>query len=190
MLRASGAAKSKSTALIDAPAAPRPGLHIDTKWKFRDMITFRDATAARLGLDGIHTLAADAAALTALRPEWAGRFDRILVDAPCSGLGTLARHADARWRLSPDQIEELVELQQNLLAGVLPLLAPAGRLVYATCTVHPRENGGTIAALLARTPQLRQRCQRTWWPGEGEQPGDGFYAAVLEFDPINGLAAD
>jgi 16S rRNA (cytosine967-C5)-methyltransferase len=81
--------------------------------------------AERLGLRCIQPLVADAAQLAALRPDWRGSFDRILVDAPCSGLGTLARHADARWRMDPTTIGELVALQRQLLLGLLPLLKPA-----------------------------------------------------------------
>jgi len=105
--------------------------------------------AERLGLTGIGLLAADGTDLLTLRPDWRGAFDRILVDAPCSGLGTLSRHADARWRLEPQGIDALVDLQRQLLEAVLPLLAPAGRLVYATCTVHPRENQEVAAAFSA-----------------------------------------
>jgi len=133
--------------------------------------------AERLGLGAIHSLAADAGALLAQRPEWQGSFDRILLDAPCSGLGTLARHADARWRIAPAAIPELVALQTHLLEGLLPLLKPGGLLVYATCTVHPAENGELMAALLARHPQLSLLSSNQWWPGEGA--GDGFFAAVL-----------
>jgi 16S rRNA (cytosine967-C5)-methyltransferase len=142
--------------------------------------------AERLGLAGISLLAADATQLAALHPDWLGRFDRILLDAPCSGLGTLARHADARWRLQPEAIEALVTLQDSLLRSLLPLLAPAGRLVYATCTVHPRENQERIAALLAEQSQWQLREQRQWGPGGSgdgtpvDAAGDGFYAAVLE----------
>lgn len=134
--------------------------------------------AERLGLVGIGLLAADGSDLLAQRPDWRGAFDRILVDAPCSGLGTLARHADARWRLEPEAIETLVRLQRQLLEGVLPLLAPGGRLVYATCTVHPRENSLQIATLLADHPELSLRQEQQWWPAP--QAGDGFYVAVLE----------
>jgi len=91
--------------------------------------------AERLGLGGIHVLTADATALPELRPEWLGRFDAVLLDAPCSGLGTLARHSDARWRITPDSIDALVLLQQQLLVAMAPLLRPGGRLVYATCTL-------------------------------------------------------
>jgi 16S rRNA (cytosine967-C5)-methyltransferase len=134
--------------------------------------------AERLGLTGIGLLAADGSDLLARRPDWRGAFDRILVDAPCSGLGTLARHADARWRLEPEAIAALVLLQRQLLEAVLPLLAPGGRLVYATCTVHPRENQEQIASLLAAHTELALLEQRQWWPQP--QGGDGFYVAVIE----------
>lgn len=98
---------------------------------------------------------------------WQGGFDRILVDAPCSGLGTLARHADARWRIGPAAIDELVVLQRQLLEGLAPLLKPGGRLVYATCTVHPRENGDLIAAFLADHPDWQLLESWQLWPGQG-----------------------
>ncbi len=142
-----------------------------------------DRNAERLGLGAIHSLAADALLLSAERPDWTGSFDRILLDAPCSGLGTLARHADARWRITPAAIDELVPLQQRLLEALLLLLRPEGRLVYATCTVHPRENGRTVAALLEDHPGWRLTQEQQWWPREAEGErggGDGFYAAVLE----------
>ncbi len=141
------------------------------------------SNAERLGLHSIRTLAADAGTLLAQRPQWQGHFDRILLDAPCSGLGTLARHADARWRIEPASIDGLVSVQRDLLEGLLPLLAPGGRLVYATCTVHPRENRELIESFLAGRPHLRAGEQRQWWPGESGDPtggGDGFFAAVLE----------
>jgi 16S rRNA (cytosine967-C5)-methyltransferase len=136
-----------------------------------------ERNAERLGLGCIHQLVADAAQLAVERPEWRGAFDRVLLDAPCSGLGTLARHADARWRIEPAAIGGLVALQQQLLEALLPLLRPGGLLVYATCTVHPAENGELIDALLARHPRLALRFSQQWWPGPGA--GDGFYAAVL-----------
>ncbi|QPN58838.1 16S rRNA (cytosine(967)-C(5))-methyltransferase [Synechococcus sp. CBW1002] len=134
-------------------------------------------SAQRLGLGSIHTLAADALSLAAARPDWIGSFDRLLVDAPCSGLGTLARHADARWRMSPAAIDELVELQRQLLEALLPLLKPGGRLVYATCTVHPSENSEQIASLSQRHPELVLIEQWQRWPSA--MGGDGFYAAAL-----------
>jgi 16S rRNA (cytosine967-C5)-methyltransferase len=136
--------------------------------------------AERLGLQSIAVQHGDATALAQQQPELLASFDRILVDAPCSGLGTLARHADARWRIDPAAIDELVVLQRELLDGLLPLLKPQGRLVYATCTVHPRENNQLIQAVLAEYPQLQ--LQQSWqlWPGEVAGAGDGFYAALLQ----------
>jgi 16S rRNA (cytosine967-C5)-methyltransferase len=136
------------------------------------------ANAERLGMVSLQMLAADAADLLEIRPQWHGYFDRILVDAPCSGLGTLARHADARWRIQPDTIAELANQQQRLLERLAPLLQPAGRLVYATCTVHPQENGDVVDAFLACHPSWHLIHQQQWWPAP--QAGDGFYAAVLE----------
>ena len=136
--------------------------------------------AERLGLGSIAVQHGDATALVQQQPDLRASFDRILVDAPCSGLGTLARHADARWRIDPSSIDELVLLQRQLLDGLLPLLKPHGRLVYATCTVHPRENGQLIDAVLADHPELQ--LQQSWqlWPGEVAGAGDGFYAALLQ----------
>ena len=136
--------------------------------------------AERLGLGSIAVQHGDATALAQEQPDLRASFDRILVDAPCSGLGTLARHADARWRIDPSSIDELVLLQRQLLDGLLPLLKPHGRLVYATCTVHPRENGQLIDAVLADHPELQ--LQQSWqlWPGEVAGAGDGFYAALLQ----------
>jgi 16S rRNA (cytosine967-C5)-methyltransferase len=134
--------------------------------------------AQRMGEATIHTLAADAAELASLRPEWRDHFDRILLDAPCSGLGTLARHADARWRVDPANIDELVTVQSRLLEGLAPLLLPGGHLVYATCTVHPRENGERVRQFLAQRPDWRLLEERQWWPGR--DGGDGFYAALMQ----------
>ena len=134
----------------------------------------------RLGLRSITTRHGDAAQLAQDAPELRSSFDRILVDAPCSGLGTLARHADARWRMNPATINELVSLQRQLLEGLLPLLKPGGRLVYATCTVHPRENGELIAALLAEHTAWQRLEQWQLWPGEQQGGGDGFFAALLQ----------
>jgi len=135
------------------------------------------ANASRLGCSSIQALAADASQLGQERPEWRGRFDRILVDAPCSGLGTLARHPDARWRVTEQSVAELLELQVSLLDGLQPLLAPGGRLVYATCTIHPSENTDQIRGWLQSHPELKLHSEQQRWPDPAG--GDGFYAAVI-----------
>ena len=137
------------------------------------------ANAARLGIASIQALMADAARLSQDRPGWNQSFQRILIDAPCSGLGTLARHPDARWRMTPALIEALLPQQQALLDGLVPLLVPDGRLVYATCTMHPAENAAQVEDLLKREPGMQLTEQFQCWP-DPSNGGDGFYAAVLQ----------
>ena len=143
--------------------------------------------ARRLGLGCIRTRCGDARTL----PHLHGRADRVLLDAPCSGLGTLARHACARWRLNPAAIAELQTLQQQLLTEALQLVRPGGRFVYSTCTVHPAENQGQIESLLKQHPHWRQcllpeplqhlcghDTRLQLWP---QRHGcDGFFAVALE----------
>ena len=136
------------------------------------------ANAARLGTDCLQAMVADATKLLAQEPRWRGFFQCILLDAPCSGLGTLARHADARWRVSTTTVEDLLPLQARLLEAMLPLLAPGGRLVYATCTIHPAENSDQVAAFLRSHPNLQLLQQEQRWPDP--EGGDGFYAAVMD----------
>ena len=82
----------------------------------------------------------------------AGKIDRVLVDAPCSGLGTLRRNPDLKWRQSPQAIEELAVKQRAILAAAATLLKPGGRLVYATCSVLEQENRKVVEAFLADHP--------------------------------------
>jgi 16S rRNA (cytosine967-C5)-methyltransferase len=100
--------------------------------------------AERLGLRSVTVIEADAAAF-----ELGDGFDRVLVDGPCSGLGTLASRPDVRWRRSPQAIERLAELQGRILARAARLVRPGGSLVYATCTLSRTENEDVVARLLA-----------------------------------------
>ena len=135
------------------------------------------ANAARLGCASIQALAADATDLLQKRPEWSGFFQRILLDVPCSGLGTLSRHPDARWRVTASTVEELLPLQARLLAAMLPLLAPGGRLVYATCTIHPEENVAQVNTFLQQHADVQLESEQQRWPDP--DGGDGFYTAVI-----------
>ncbi len=105
----------------------------------------------RLNLNSITPLCGDSTTLT----QFEGQSDRVLVDAPCSGLGTLHRHADARWRQTPETIAELTALQRQLLDRAATWVKPTGCLVYATCTLHPAENEELIQAFLADHPDWR-----------------------------------
>jgi 16S rRNA (cytosine967-C5)-methyltransferase len=86
-------------------------------------------------------------------PE-AGTFDRVLVDPPCSGLGTLQARADKRWRVTPRYVEELARQQAQILAAGAAALRPGGVLVYSTCTISPLENELQVAAFLDSHPDL------------------------------------
>jgi 16S rRNA (cytosine967-C5)-methyltransferase len=105
------------------------------------------------------------------------KFDRVLVDAPCSGTGTLARNPDLKWRLRPEDLPLLVKRQKRILANALASLAPDGIAVYATCSLEPEENMLVVEAVLAANPGWRvsQRLDRL----PGRDAGDGFFAAQI-----------
>jgi len=112
---------------------------------------------------------------------FACRFDRILVDAPCSGTGTLARNPEIKWRLQPSSLLELHQLQVKLLRNALERLAPGGRLVYSTCSLEPEENEEVVSStgIPACVLGVHRRLP-------GIHPGDGFFAAVLTSnEPLN-----
>ncbi|MBK5291163.1 MAG: RsmB/NOP family class I SAM-dependent RNA methyltransferase, partial [Acidobacteriia bacterium] len=107
-----------------------------------------------------------------------GGFDRILVDAPCSGTGTLGRNPDIRWRVQAADVVDLHQRQVRILRNALEQLAPSGRLVYATCSLESEENEGVVNEVLAGAGgQFRLTGQMQRLPGR--DAGDGFYAAVL-----------
>ncbi|MEA5583514.1 16S rRNA (cytosine(967)-C(5))-methyltransferase [Nodularia harveyana UHCC-0300] len=104
--------------------------------------------AQRLHLQSIQICTGDSRNL----PQLYHKGDRLLLDAPCSGLGTLHRHADARWRQTPESVQQLSSLQAELLSHTSELVKPGGVLVYATCTLHPAENEDVISTFLAHHP--------------------------------------
>lgn len=110
-----------------------------------------DENAQRLQLKSIQTLEGDSRQLSQFKIA----ADFVLLDAPCSGLGTLHRRADARWRQTPANIQALCQLQRELLAAVSTWVKPGGVLVYATCTLHPEENEVAIADFLSHHPEWK-----------------------------------
>ncbi len=116
--------------------------------------------------------------LDAARPlPFSRLFDRIFIDAPCSGTGTIARNPEIKWRVEPKDFGRFGEKQSRILGHALPLLAPHGKLLYATCSLEPEENENVVRLALAEHPRLR--LERSMWRLPGMDEGDGFFAAVF-----------
>ncbi|MEH1923297.1 16S rRNA (cytosine(967)-C(5))-methyltransferase [Nostoc sp.] len=143
----------------------------------------------RLNLQSIQIYTGDSRHFT----QFQNTADRVLLDAPCSGLGTMHRHADARWRQTPKSVQELSVLQQELITHTSTFVKSGGVLVYATCTLHPAENEQVISAFLAKSPDWQiespkglelpdsaQIAPQGWfkvWPHR--QDMDGFFMVRL-----------
>ncbi|ABA24026.1 Fmu, rRNA SAM-dependent methyltransferase [Trichormus variabilis ATCC 29413] len=185
--------------IIDACAAPGgKTTHIAELMKDQGKVWAGDRTASRLrklkenaqrlNLHSIEICTGDSRNL----PQFYNVADRVLLDAPCSGLGTLHRHADARWRQTPESVQELSTLQQELLSHTSKFVKVGGVLVYATCTLHPAENEEVITEFMARnsdwqieppspdSPYSDYTTPQGWlkvWPHN--QDMDGFFMVRL-----------
>jgi 16S rRNA (cytosine967-C5)-methyltransferase len=148
---------------------------------------------ARSGLSNVHPQRIEGAGDSRLK-RLGGKIDRVLVDAPCSGLGTLRRNPDMKWRQTPKDLAELVQKQRAILASAARLVKPGGRLVYATCSILDEENRMVAQEFLSRNAEFALRpvgeilakeripldmgdYLELWphWHGT-----DGFFAAVFE----------
>jgi 16S rRNA (cytosine967-C5)-methyltransferase len=107
-----------------------------------------------------------------------GQFDRVMLDAPCSNLGTLARRPDARWRKTPEQIDELAGLQAELLDAAARVTRPGGVLVYSVCTISPHEGPQQVERFRQRQPEFSEASRRQTLPHVDHT--DGFFIARLE----------
>jgi 16S rRNA (cytosine967-C5)-methyltransferase len=148
---------------------------------------------ARSGLSNVHPVVI-AHERDAKVKRLAGKIDRVLVDAPCSGMGTLRRNPDVKWRQQPEGIAELTEKQASILDGAARLVKFGGRLVYATCSLLDEENDGIVQGFLASHPDFElvpmhkvlaeQRIPLEMGDYLKMLPHkhgtDGFFAAVLE----------
>jgi 16S rRNA (cytosine967-C5)-methyltransferase len=148
---------------------------------------------ARSGLSNVHPQRIEGVSDSRIK-RLAGKLDRVLVDAPCSGLGTLRRNPDMKWRQAPEDVAELTKKQSAILAAAARLLKPGGRLVYATCSILEDENRKIAEDFLARHPPFgplhagellkRERIALEMgdylelWPHR--HGTDGFFAAAFE----------
>ena len=147
---------------------------------------------ARSGLSNVHPQLLAHERDTKIK-RLAGKIDRVLVDAPCTGFGTLRRNPDLKWRQSETAIAELAAKQQAILAAAATLVKPGGRLVYATCSVLPDENEAVVSAFLAARPDFAQGDAAAELSRAGialdtgptlklfphKHGCDGFYAVIL-----------
>jgi 16S rRNA (cytosine967-C5)-methyltransferase len=144
--------------------------------------------AARQGLENIRLIAYDAE--KAPLPFAAGAFERVLVDAPCTGTGTLRHNPEIRWRITPADIVELAARQRRILAHAAQTVGVGGRLVYSTCSVEPEENEEVVSAFLETHKAFKllrpdvaehlltnEGAARTWPQRDGT---DGFFVAAFE----------
>jgi len=157
-----------------------------------------DRAATRLNRAGVYNV--ERLGLSSERDPWvkrhAGGFDRVLVDAPCSGTGTWRRNPDARWRLKPGDIEELSALQRRILESASRLVKPGGRMIYATCSLLPAENADHLAWIAQNLPDFELIPLPQVWgdviggacpvPGDtlsltpARNGTDGFFTAVFQ----------
>lgn len=183
----------KATALAERVGAEGSVLALDRSRRRLDLV--RRATR-RLGLSRLRCLERDASEpLSGL--DDGGPFDRVLADVPCSGLGTLRRNPDARWRVRPEDPAQLAQTQSAILREAARMLRPGGSLVYSTCTLLPEENEGVVDAFLAEAPGFSRASADTL--PENVRPlcdeqgqlrclphvhdTDGFYAVRIERVP-------
>jgi len=147
-----------------------------------------DRSAQRLRRAGAHNV--ERRAIDADNRKWlkrqAGAFDRVLVDAPCTGTGTWRRNPDGRWTLRPEDLAELVPKQAAILDAAAKLVKPGGGLIYATCSVLPAENERQIAAFLERQPDFAVVPVAKIWRDvlESEPPPDVANAPYLRLSPL------
>jgi 16S rRNA (cytosine967-C5)-methyltransferase len=165
-------------------------LHLAERMQRRGEIVALDADPARLRrLDAIRErggiagsdlhLSTRVAALPGADLDLGARFDGILLDAPCTGLGDLCRHPERRWTARFADVAERSAVQRALLADLLPRLAPGGRLVYAVCSLEPEEGPEVVADVVTRL-SARRVSEESLSP---EEHGcDGFYLALLSLD--------
>ena len=177
MLVAEAVAPEEGQTVLDCCAAPGgKTAHMAEKMQDRGRIIANDVhahkrqlimdQADRLGLGCIDAVTGDALNLDERYPH--ASFDRILLDAPCSGLGVIRRKPDVKWTKSPEDIEDISALQRELLDRVAPLLKPGGVLVYSTCTIEPAENELMVADFLKRHAEY-QAVDSAWTGTEMEK---------------------
>ena len=164
-------------ALLAALAAQR-GAHLVANERQPHRATLVSSAVRAVPRGTTHVLAGDGT-----RPPWVpGTFDRVLVDAPCTGLGALRRRAESRWRRTPQDLDVLVALQQVLLDVAIDSVRPGGIVVYATCSPVLAETTEVVAAVLGRRGDTHEVDRFQLWPHRDGT--DAMFAATLRRRPL------
>ena len=137
--------------------------------------------AARLGAEQVRVVVGDAT-----EAAFGREFDRVLVDPPCSDLGTLQSRPDARWRKTAEQVNELCAVQRRILDAAAVAVRPGGRLVYSTCTISETENHVQVQDFLERNANFRV-CDLTGWQPKLARSGRGFLQTLPHRDRTDGF---
>jgi 16S rRNA (cytosine967-C5)-methyltransferase len=182
--------------VLDACAAPGgKAMHLAEQMRDRGEVAALESdvqrigriteNSRRLGISIVRPLRGDAATFST------GAYDRVLIDAPCSGLGVLRRHPDGRWTKQEGTIAERAVLQAAILKNCSKLLKPGGVLVYATCTTEPEENEDIVRSFLARTVGFTLDDPRPHLPGEAARlvGGDLFFRTFPAAPDMDGFFA-
>lgn len=183
MLAVHIAAPKPGDYVIDVCAAPGgKSLHAAEMMRDMGLVEARDISEykvglieeniRRCGLKNIKTAVRDARALDGDSLE---KADLVIADLPCSGLGTMRKKADIRYRMTPEKERELVLLQREILSAACRYVKPEGTLLFSTCTMDRMENEENTAWILENNPQFSLVTERQFFPDEGEH--DGFYIA-------------
>lgn len=186
MLVTEAAQPKENDFVLDVCAAPGgKSVHMAQMLHGTGHVLARDLTEYKVGLlrenirrCQIKNMEAQVWDAKALDEALLEKADIVVADLPCSGLGVMRRKKDIRYKMTPELMQELVQLQREILSTVHQYVKPGGRLVYSTCTVHRAENEGNAQWFVQEHMDFKQKSSKQILPGENG--GDGFYIAVFE----------
>jgi 16S rRNA (cytosine967-C5)-methyltransferase len=180
--------------VLDACAAPGgKATHLAELMENRGLVIALESDQGRLGRIRENSMRLGITIVSPVRGDATkyqeGRFDKVLIDAPCSGLGVLRRHPDGRWNKNEKTIRERAVLQRGILENCAKLLKPDGALVYATCTTEPEENEEVIKTFLAEHDEFAQEGPQRFLPASTARLVDdkGFFRTFPNEPAMDGF---
>jgi 16S rRNA (cytosine967-C5)-methyltransferase len=185
MMVAEAASPKAGDTVIDVCAAPGgKSTHLAEKLCGTGMVEARDLTDSKVALieenikrHGLKNMRAVKMDATVYDPDSHEKADLLICDLPCSGLGVMARKTDIRHKIMQDKLQDIVVLQQNILAQVLDYVKPGGTVIYSTCTVNRAENEEMVEFILKNHPEFDLLSEKQIFPGENGS--DGFFLAKI-----------